>query len=73
MHSSEGGSADFSHIVSELEKRSSETYMRVSKNGMGGSYHKYSRYTVYPLGAGIFFWNIFLGMFWNIFGKGYLI
>ena len=39
--------------------------------GMGGSYLKYSRYT--PEVLEYFFWNIFFGMFWNIFGKGYLI
>ena len=38
---------------------------------MGGSYLKYSWYT--PEVLEYFFWNIFFGMFWNIFGKGYLI
>ena len=38
---------------------------------MISSYLKYSRYT--PEVLEYFFWNIFFGMFWNIFGKGYLI
>lgn len=38
---------------------------------MGSSYLKYSRYT--PQVLEYFFWNTFLGMFWNTFGKGYLI
>ena len=38
---------------------------------MAGTYLKYSRYN--PDVLEYFFWNIFFGMFWNIFGKGYLI